>query len=83
VRILIASLLIAFAAAAGAQSYDQRAEAERAAAALAAIDKAEMDKARQRALLNSPITRHKTDWTAITLAVGFVGVVWLLLRSKK
>ena len=82
-RILIASLLIAFAAAAGAQSYDQRAEAERVAAALAAIDKAEMEKARQRALVNSPIQRHKTDWPAIILGGVFIGVVWLMLRKLK
>lgn len=82
-RILIASLLIAFAAAAGAQSYDQRAEAERVAAALAAIDKAEMEKARQRTPVNSPTQRNKTNWPAAILGGVFVGVVWRMLRKPK
>lgn len=89
-RKLLAVLLIALAAAAGAQSYDDRAAGQRAAADLKSLDDARMaakereqrkaDVAADRKLLAERET--PVPWGGILLVAAVAGVWTLVKRSK-
>lgn len=91
---LLAISLICVAAAAGAQSYDDRVAAERAVEAMEAVDKARMNEARARAdqkavdaaRAAAPAPPAETDHPEIFALLLFAGLAWAVVayaRGKK